>query len=81
MVWAYMTSFQEVRKDDHSLFERGKGNSCSVEVFIILKVDHMNQQLFSSIVFTDGIPRPVKRTSSGSKKSLGTSSEISPSTN
>ena len=27
-----LTWLQEIRNDDHSLFERGRGNSCSVEV-------------------------------------------------
>jgi len=44
-VLADLKSFQEGSKDDHSVFERGKGNSRSVEVRTVLQVGHFTQKV------------------------------------
>jgi hypothetical protein len=59
---------QDLRGLDHKLFERGRGNACSVEVCTCRSVriiDSSTHGNYSSIVYTDSTRLRLKQMSSG----------------
>lgn len=64
---------QEIRNEDHNLFERGRGNSCSVEVSDRFDSSHIYSVSFSlsssSIACIDGMRLLLPMMRSGSSKS------------
>jgi hypothetical protein len=62
---------QDLRGLDHKLFERGRGNACSVEVCSCRSIRIIDPNInctYSSIVYTDGTRLRPKQMISGHRR-------------